>query len=575
MPKALQRWATSAPTRPSPTIPRVLPYSSAPWKRLRSQRPSRRAAWAWGMLRAWARIRATVCSAAEMTFDWGALTTMIPSRVAAATSTLSRPMPARPTTLRSRPVSSTSASTRVADRTTRASTPTTAASSSSRVMAVRASTSWAVRSSSTPASASGSAIRTFAMSPKLPLVLEPRHHPAQGLPGPLDRVVRPGLAHPGEVGPALVVLVDPLAGEGSRLDLGLGAVVDDPGPTAVVAVLGRVRDRVAHAGQAALVHQVDDQLELVQALEVGDLGLVAGLGQGLEAGLDERGGAAAEDGLLAEQVGLSLLLEGGDQRPGPGPADRPGVALGQVPGLAGGVLGDGDQHRGALAVLELAPDQVAGALGGDHGHVDGVGHLDVAEVDVEAVGEEQGVAGVEVGGDVAPVQVPLHGVGDQHHDQVGPGRRLGRAGHGQPGRLGLGPAGRALGQPDPDLAAGVVQGQGVGVALGAVAEHGDLAGLDEAEVGVVVVVDGGHFGGASFDGADRVRRGGPPAAACRRCPFRRGPGRPGRCGPARGCRRGRAARAWPGPWPGCRWPRWTGRRGRRRRSWPGTSRPAR
>ena len=122
-------------------MPRVLPYSSAPWKRLRSQRPSRRAKWAWGMLRAWARIRATVCSAAEITFDWGAFTTMIPSRVAAATSTLSRPMPARPTTLRSRPASSTSASTLVADRTTRASTPPIAPSSSSRVMAARASTS--------------------------------------------------------------------------------------------------------------------------------------------------------------------------------------------------------------------------------------------------------------------------------------------------------------------------------------------------------------------------------------------------------------------------------------------------
>ena len=123
-------------------MPRVLPYSSAPWKRFRSQRPSRRATWAWGMLRAWARIRATVCSAAEITLDWGALTTMIPSRVAAATSTLSRPMPARPTTLRPRAASSTSASTRVADRTTRASTPVaTAASSSSRVMEVRASTS--------------------------------------------------------------------------------------------------------------------------------------------------------------------------------------------------------------------------------------------------------------------------------------------------------------------------------------------------------------------------------------------------------------------------------------------------
>ena len=61
-----------------------------------------------------------------------------------------------------------------------------------------------------------------------------------------------------------------------------------------------------------------------------------------------------------------------------------------------------------------------------------------------------------------------------------------------PGRRGGGRPLGALGQPDPDLAARVVQGQGVGVALGAIAEHGDLAGLDEAEVGVVVVVDRGH-----------------------------------------------------------------------------------
>src|SRR5215216_3607261 len=175
-----------------------------------------------------------------------------------------------------------------------------AASSSSWVTLARASTSWAVRSSSMPASASGSAIRTLAMGSTLPLVPQPGHHPAQGLAGLLDRVVGPGLAHAGEVGPALVVLVDPFAGEGPGLDLGQDAAhlgldpgVDDAGAAGVVALIGRVRDRVAHAGQAALVHQVDDQLELVQALEVGHLGLVAGPGQGLEAGLDEGGGAAA------------------------------------------------------------------------------------------------------------------------------------------------------------------------------------------------------------------------------------------------------------------------------------------
>ena len=62
--------------------------------------------------------------------------------------------------------------------------------------------------------------------------------------------------------------------------------------------------------EAALADQVDDQLQLVEALVVGDLGLVAGLDERLEAGLHELGDAAAEHGLLAEEVGLGLLREG-------------------------------------------------------------------------------------------------------------------------------------------------------------------------------------------------------------------------------------------------------------------------
>ncbi len=61
-----------------------------------------------------------VCSAAERMLDCGALTTMTPRRVAAATSTLSRPMPARPTTTRSGAASSTAAVTWVAERMIRA-----------------------------------------------------------------------------------------------------------------------------------------------------------------------------------------------------------------------------------------------------------------------------------------------------------------------------------------------------------------------------------------------------------------------------------------------------------------------
>ncbi len=76
---------------------RRLPTSSGS-----TRRPSGRRC-ACGTLRACASSNASVCSAAERMFDCGAFTTITPRRVASATSTLSSPMPARPTTTRSAP----------------------------------------------------------------------------------------------------------------------------------------------------------------------------------------------------------------------------------------------------------------------------------------------------------------------------------------------------------------------------------------------------------------------------------------------------------------------------------------
>ena len=57
-----------------------------------------------------------MCSAALMTLDCGAFTTMTPRRVASSTSTLSSPIPARATTFRFVAAASTSAVTCVALR---------------------------------------------------------------------------------------------------------------------------------------------------------------------------------------------------------------------------------------------------------------------------------------------------------------------------------------------------------------------------------------------------------------------------------------------------------------------------
>ena len=125
----------------------------------------------------------------------------------------------------------------------------------------------------------------------------------------------------------------------------------DPRAGDVVAVLGGVADAEAHEVQAAAVHQVDDQLQLVHRLEVGELGLVAGLDERLERRLDQGRDAAAQERLLAEQVGLGLLLERRLEDAGAGRADPAGVGEHASAGGPGRVVLDGEQGRDAAACL--------------------------------------------------------------------------------------------------------------------------------------------------------------------------------------------------------------------------------
>src|SRR5205823_6272705 len=89
-------------------------------------------------------------------------------------------------------------------------------------------------------------------------------------------------------------LGDPLAGERAVLDASedlahvlAHVLVDDLRTARMASVLRGVRDRRVHPLEAAVVDQVDDQLELVEALVVGDLRLVPRLDERLEAELDQ------------------------------------------------------------------------------------------------------------------------------------------------------------------------------------------------------------------------------------------------------------------------------------------------
>ncbi|SCJ47210.1 Uncharacterised protein [uncultured Blautia sp.] len=135
------------------------------------------------------------------------------------------------------------------------------------------------------------------------LLFQPAHHAAQLGAHLLDGVLGRHATHGQEVGLAASVgvhLRQEFGGEGTVLDLLedlphllAGVLGNQAAAGAVVAVLSGVGDGVAHLAEAALVDEVDDELHLVAGLEVGHLRLVAGLHQGLEAGLDQAADAAA------------------------------------------------------------------------------------------------------------------------------------------------------------------------------------------------------------------------------------------------------------------------------------------
>ena len=141
-------------------MPTVFSNSSMPVYFDRFHSPCRSAACAGLTWRAAASIRATASSAAETMLEVGALTTITPDWVAARTSTLSSPTPARATTLSRLATASASASTAVALRTSSASASGSAASSSARSAPLQCRISKSGPSSSIVAGLSSSAIRT-------------------------------------------------------------------------------------------------------------------------------------------------------------------------------------------------------------------------------------------------------------------------------------------------------------------------------------------------------------------------------------------------------------------------------
>ncbi|MCY1339553.1 hypothetical protein D9M69_254400 [compost metagenome] len=225
----------------------------------------------------------------------------------------------------------------------------------------------------------------------------------------------------------------------------------------------------------------------MQALEVGHFRRVTGFDQGFETGFHQLDATAAENGLLAEQVGFGLVLEGGFDDAGTAAADAAGVGQGDVLGIAGSVLVDGYQVRDAAALDELGAHGVTRSLRRDHDHVEVGTRNDLVVMDGEAVGEGQGGALLQVRLDLVLVQAALELVRGQDHDQVGGSDGFGYFGDFQAVVLSLGNGGRTRTQADGDVDAGVLQVAGMGMALGTVTNDGNFLALDDGEVTVFIV----------------------------------------------------------------------------------------
>ena len=135
---------------------------------------------------------------------------------------------------------------------------------------------------------------------------------------------------------------------------------------------------------------------------------------------------------------------------------------------------------------------MAGRLRSDEDHVDALGRIDVAEPDVESVGEGERLARRQLVFDVVAVDRPLVLVGRQDHDQVGPLGRVGDAENLEAVFLSLRGGLRAVLQPDLHLDTRVAQVLRVSVPLRAVSDDRDLLALDEGDVGVFVVEEFSH-----------------------------------------------------------------------------------
>ncbi len=174
---------------------------------------------------------------------------------------------------------------------------------------------------------------------------------------------------------------------------------------------------------------------------------------------------------------------------GLGAADALGIGERPIERFSGGVLLDGDQCRNADAFLEELAHAMARALRRDHRHVDARRWRDLAEMDVEPVGEHQHLARGHIRKNRLVVDFLLRVIRNHDHDDVGFfggfRNRLDAKSLGP----GLVCALASLVKPDNNLKARITEIQRMRMSLAAITDDGDRLAKQWLKAGILIVVD--------------------------------------------------------------------------------------
>src|SRR5579875_227542 len=326
-------------------------------------------------------------------------------------------------------------------------------------------------------------------------LLNPAHHGTQLSPNLLDSVVAVALIQSAEDRSSGSVLQNPLSCELPALNLlenlahgSAHMVVNKARPARHISVLGCVGNGVAHSGDPGLIHEVYDELQLVQTLEVGDFRLIAGLHKRLKAGFHQGRGTSAQHRLLAKQIGFGLLFKGRLDNAGARSSDRFRIGQGDIFGVSGRVLVNSDKTWHPFALGKYAPNQMPRPLWCHHKHIYIGRRHDLPKVDVEPMPEGDGVAGLEMRLDCLLIEGRLILVVDQDHDDVGLFGGLGNGQHHVPVAFGGVPR-LTWAQPHHHVYPRIAQVEGMRMPLTAIADHGHLFAAQRGEVSIFVVID--------------------------------------------------------------------------------------